>query len=53
MNNKCGPSGCPKAGIKIHETPNSKPNPNTQSISKPNIMNKKSTITTPVKFHQT
>jgi hypothetical protein len=21
MNNKCGPSGCPKAGIKIHETP--------------------------------
>jgi len=53
MNNKCGPSGCPKAGIKIHETPNSKPNPNNQSISKPNIMNKKSTITTPVKFHQT
>ena len=20
MNKKCGPSGCPKAGIKIHET---------------------------------
>jgi hypothetical protein len=25
MNKKCGPSGCPKAGIKIHETPNSQP----------------------------
>lgn len=24
MNNKCGPSGCPKAGIKIHETPPNK-----------------------------
>ena len=22
MNNKCGPTGCPKAGIKIHNTPN-------------------------------
>jgi hypothetical protein len=21
MNKKCGPTGCPKAGIKIHETP--------------------------------
>ena len=29
MNNKCGPSGCPKAGIKIHETPpNKKPSVN-------------------------
>ena len=28
MNNKCGPSGCLKAGIKIHETPQKKPSVN-------------------------
>ncbi len=32
MNNKCGPSGCPKAGIKIHETPNSNINNNTNNL---------------------
>jgi hypothetical protein len=25
MNKKCGPTGCPKAGIKIHDTPNPQP----------------------------
>ena len=28
MNKKCGPNGCPKAGIKIHETPNTNININ-------------------------
>ena len=28
MNKKCGPSGCPKAGIKIHESPNTNNNTN-------------------------
>ena len=32
MNNKCGPSGCPKAGIKIHETPNSNINSNINNL---------------------
>ena len=30
MNKKCGPSGCPKAGIKIHETPNQTQNQSKQ-----------------------
>ena len=64
----CGPSGCPKAGIKIHETPT---NTNTSSyttntFSNTNtytnqnyrqqpidIVTKKSNVQTPVSFHQT
>jgi len=45
MNKKCGPSGCPKAGIKIHETPNSQP-------QVPAIIQTRGTNTN-VSFHKT
>lgn len=45
MNNKCGPTGCPKAGIKIHETPNYQP-------QIPAIRQSK-TSNTNVNFHKT
>ena len=44
MNNKCGPSGCPKAGIKIHETPNSNTN---------NLFLQQTNKNTNVNFHKT
>ena len=60
----CGPTGCPKAGIKIHETPtntntynnsyntntNSRQNYRQESID---IATKKSNVQAPVNFHQT
>ena len=46
MNNKCGPSGCPKAGIRIHETPNSNTNTNNLFLQQTNT-NKN------VNFHKT
>jgi hypothetical protein len=60
----CGPTGCPKAGIKIHETPtntntntfnNSRQqvNYNNNSNNAFNIATKKSNVRTPVSFHQT
>jgi len=58
----CGPTGCPKAGIKIHETPTT--NTNTFNNSRQqvnynnnndafNIATKKSNVRAPVSFHQT
>lgn len=60
----CGPTGCPKAGIKIHETPSTNTNTNTFNNSRPqlnynnnnnafNIATKKSNVRAPVSFHQT
>ena len=55
----CGPTGCPKAGIKIHETP---PSSNTNSYTNNSYQNtnvyasiaaKKSNVQAPVSFHQT
>lgn len=46
MNKKCGPTGCPKAGIKIHETP-TQGNHNQNSIQ--NQMNSSKNIS----FHKT
>jgi len=47
MNKKCGPSGCPKAGIKIHETPNTQP-----QIQVPAIIQTRGTNTN-VNFNKT
>ena len=47
----CGPSGCPKSGIKIHETPSN--NNNNYNNNTNNIINKRSAVQTPVSFHQT
>ena len=56
----CGPTGCPKAGIKIHETPtnnNSYNNNNSNTYANANtyanIATKKSNVQAPVSFHQT
>lgn len=49
MNNKCGPTGCPKAGIKIHETPNSQVQ---VQIQMPAIIQTRGTNTN-VNFHKT
>ena len=55
----CGPTGCPKAGIKIHETPansyTNSYNTNTNSYTNvyANIATKKSNVQSPVSFHQT
>jgi hypothetical protein len=58
----CGPTGCPKAGIKIHETPantytnnNSFANTNIYANTNfyANIATKKSNVQAPVSFHQT
>ena len=56
----CGPTGCPKAGIKIHETPtnnNSYNNNNSNTYVNTNIYaniaTKKSNVQAPVSFHQT
>jgi hypothetical protein len=52
MNNKCGPSGCPKAGIKIHETPNSNINSNINSNTN-NLFLQQTNKNTNVNFYKT
>lgn len=44
MNKKCGPSGCPKAGIKIHETLNQNQTYNQNQINNKNINFHKTTL---------
>jgi hypothetical protein len=57
-NTKTPGTGCPKTGIKIHETPtNTNTNTNTRQNQTTNIAfnitTKKSNVQTPVNFHQT
>ena len=57
MNNKCGPSGCPKAGIRIHETPsfnnNNNNNQNNNNNNQNNNHNNNQNHRQNINFHKT